>query len=214
MKLAIFDIDGTLINAQSTERRFFMHLVKRRQIGFRQLASFLNNLYPAWRQHRKHALKKNKAYLNGLNVATVAALAEQWADTLPQDAWCAPVVDQLKKHLSRGDRVLLLSGTLAVLADVLARRLHAHDSQGTLVALDGDLYCGSRLICHPFGKEKQRLVQELAQEMGIDPQDVVAYGDSHHDQELLNWVGRPVATNPNKRLAALARQNSWTLISG
>jgi len=212
LKLAIFDIDGTLIRGRSTERRFFAYLFRQGQIGLRQQLRFVMHLLPAWRRHGRHALKKNKAYLHGLHEQTIAQLAARWVETLVAEDWCEPVVQRLEAHLAAGDRVVLLTGTLSVVAAALSRRLGAHEARGSQILLDGGRYRGSELTSHPFGEEKRTIVKQLAQQADVTARDVVAYGDSIHDAAMLRWVGQPVATRPDRRLADVARRNGWEII--
>ena len=62
MNLAIFDIDGTLIDG-STERRFWRYLLKRGHQGPRQVGAYLWFLLRYWPVYRGHTVKKNNCLL-------------------------------------------------------------------------------------------------------------------------------------------------------
>src|SRR5258708_17675261 len=51
--------------------------------------------------------------------------------------------------------------------------------------------------------------RELARAQGIDLAQSYFYPDSHEDLPLLEIVGRPRPTNPNRRLAAVAAVRGW-----
>ena len=73
MKLAIFDIDGTLVEG-STERRFWRYLLKRGHQGPRQVVAYLLFWLRYLPVFGRLTAKKNKAYLYKLETARVRAL--------------------------------------------------------------------------------------------------------------------------------------------
>ncbi|HEX5421205.1 MAG TPA: haloacid dehalogenase-like hydrolase, partial [Gammaproteobacteria bacterium] len=74
MKLAVFDIDGTLVRGAS-ERMFWWYLLRRGRQGPRQLFAFLLFMLRYLPTGGIQTPRKNKAYLSGLRVEEVDALA-------------------------------------------------------------------------------------------------------------------------------------------
>ena len=66
MTLAIFDIDGTLVEG-STERRFWRYLLKRGHQGPRQVLAYLLFWLRYLPVYGRRTSKKNKAYLYKLD---------------------------------------------------------------------------------------------------------------------------------------------------
>jgi HAD superfamily hydrolase (TIGR01490 family) len=212
MGLAVFDIDGTLVTGRSTERRLFRALLAGGWLGPRQwlaFAGFAVRHGPAW---GRHVFKKNKAYLAGLAVNDVAAFAQQWAPAALGSSWFGPAMARLRAHRSRGDRVVLLSGTPEFLARVIAVEVGADAAIGSRCAeLDGYFTAAPPLV-HPFAAAKVELTQALCRELGVAMADVTAYGDSAHDLPLLRAVGHPVAVRPATGLAHAARSAGWEVL--
>jgi hypothetical protein len=52
-------------------------------------------------------------------------------------------------------------------------------------------------------------IRRLAEDDGIDLDSSYAYSDSITDLPMLETVGHPVAVNPDKELARLARSREW-----
>jgi HAD superfamily hydrolase (TIGR01490 family) len=212
MKLAIFDIDGTLVEG-STERRFWRYLVRQGRQGPRQLLEYcwfwlrFRSVYGA------ETAKKNKAYLAGLAVAEIDSLAGEFVTTeiLPQ--LYAPAVTRLKQHLRRGDSVVLISGTLEPIARALAAALGVSHVRGTVCRTRDGTYLPGPPKVHPFGAAKLALAAELAAQLHADLRRASAYGDSRHDLALLEAVGIPVAVRPDGPLLARARDNGWDIIA-
>jgi HAD superfamily hydrolase (TIGR01490 family) len=213
MKLAFFDIDGTLL-AGSTERRFWRFLLRRGHQGPRQIAAYLFFLLRYLPTFGRHTLKKNKAYLCGLDVERVRALAAEFVATEVMPRLYEPVVQRLRRHLKDGDTVVLLSGTLEPIAGALATTLGVHHVCATRCGVSDGRYTAQAPECHPFGAKKLELAMHLAAALGGTLPDAAAYGDSRHDLCLLQAVGEPVAVQPDPPLLATARGNRWDIIAG
>jgi HAD superfamily hydrolase (TIGR01490 family) len=213
MKLAIFDIDGTLIEG-STERRFWRYLARHGHQGPRQVLAYCWFWLRYSPRYGAHTAKKNKAYLAWLPTARIEALARRFVATEIVPHLYGPTVHRLQQHLRRGDTVVLLSGTLEPIARALAERLGVVHVRATLCRMHGGHYGAGPPEVHPFGAEKLALARNLAAELGAKLEDASAYGDSQHDLTLLTAVGNPVAVLPDAPLLATARGNRWDIIAG
>lgn len=211
MTLAIFDIDGTLVEG-STERQFWRYLLKRGHQGPRQVLAYLMFWLRYFPVLRGQTAKKNKAYLYMLETARVRALADRFVaeEILPR--LYAPAVQRLQRHLRQGDTVVLLSGTLEPIAYALAQALGVHYVRATVCRQRGGRYLAGPPKVHPFGAVKLEIATQLAADMGADLRDASAYGDSLHDLTLLEAVGHPVAVRPDRPLLETARGNRWLII--
>jgi HAD superfamily hydrolase (TIGR01490 family) len=212
MKLAIFDIDGTLVRG-SSERLFWRYLAARGRQGPKQVFSYLLFLLRYLPTGGIHTIKKNKAYLCGLASADVTALAVAFVDTRLMKRLYEPVVQRLKQHLLRGDAVVLLSGTLDPIARALADRLGVRHVCATLCSERHGYYLAQPPETHPFGAAKLGLARQFAAQLGADLKQASAYGDSHHDLFLLEVVRDPVAVSPDGRLLEHALKHEWEVIA-
>ena len=211
MKLAIFDIDGTLVEG-STERRFWRYLLKRGHQGPRQVVAYLLFWLRYLPVFGRLTAKKNKAYLYKLETARVRALAGRFVaeEILPR--LYAPAMQRLQSHLRRGDTVVLLSGTLEPIARALADALAVPHVRATICRERGGRYLAGPPDLHPFGVTKLVIAAEFAGEIGAILSEASAYGDSQHDLDLLQAVGDPVAVMPDPPLLETARGNRWHII--
>ena len=197
MRLAIFDVDGTLVRG-SSERLFWRYLVARGRQGPRQIAAYLLFLVRYLPTGGIHTLKKNKAYLCGLDRADVDALAEEFVAT------------RLMPRLR--DAVVLLTGTIEPIAQALARRLGVRYVCATLCSERGGRYLAQPPETHPFGAAKLNLSRQLAAQFGCELSAATAYGDSRHDLFLLEVVREPVAVSPDAELSRVALERDWEII--
>jgi HAD superfamily hydrolase (TIGR01490 family) len=211
MTLAIFDIDGTLVEG-STERRFWRYLLKRGHQGPRQVLAYLLFWLRYLPVYGRLTSKKNKAYLYKLDVERVRALAASFVaeEILPR--LYTPVVQRLQSHLRQGDTVVLLSGTLEPIAKALAHSLGVPHVRATICRERNGRYLLGPPDVHPFGVTKLEIAREFAAGIGATLSEASAYGDSQHDLDLLQAVGDPVAVMPDEPLLATARGNRWHII--
>lgn len=212
MRLAVFDIDGTLVAGPSTEKRFFLRLLRAGRLGPRQIGAFLW-FFARWLpRFRSGVARKNKAYLYKLPVPAVRKLADAWVPRGLREAWFQPCVARLREHLAEGDRVVLLSGTPDFVAEAIARELGVSEVIASRCVAQAGRFGAAPPQLHPFGAVKADLVRDLARRAGLPLDAVVAYGDSFHDLALLECVGRAVAVRPDKRLLERAGQAGWEIL--
>jgi phosphoserine phosphatase len=194
MTLAIFDIDGTLVEG-STERRFWRYLLKRGHQGPRQVVAYLAFWLRYLPVFRGLTAKKNKAYLYKLKTERVQALAERFVaeEILPR--LYAPALHPLEP-----------------VAKALARALSVQHVRATVCRERAGRYLAGPPLVHPFGAAKLEIAAQFAAEIGASLHEASAYGDSEHDLALLQAVRDPVAVLPDAPLLEKALGNRWHII--
>ncbi|HTZ73953.1 MAG TPA: HAD-IB family hydrolase [Candidatus Aquilonibacter sp.] len=209
---AFFDIDGTLLPSPSLEMRFASWLYAREFVTSWQIATWTAVSLASLLTGEAAAFKASKTYLTALPTFLVqrweASLGAGALGTYPQAA------ERIAWHLDQNHRVFLVSGTLAPLADVFARRLgvavglHATSLEEINGHFTG-LISGIRIS----GTEKTNALEQRANEYGISLADSYAYGNHFDDLPMLRSVGNPVAVNPTFRLRHAARRQRWPIAS-
>jgi HAD superfamily hydrolase (TIGR01490 family) len=211
VRVAIFDIDGTLVGG-SSERMFWRYLVRHGKQGPRQVLAYLLFLLRYLPTGGVHTLKKNKAYLAGLSVQEVEQLAARFvAERLGAELY-EPVVARVREHLNRGDLVVLMSGTLECIARALAARLGVQQVCATLCSQRAGRFLAQPPEIHPFAAAKLSLAKQIATAIGTDFSRLVAYADSAQDLFLLAAVGEAVAVRPDATLQRVAQDLGWEII--
>jgi len=132
-------------------------------------------------------------------------------------------VNQLAWHARQGHAIVLVSGTLAPLAQEMALALTIRLAvRGIPAAVT---VCATRLEENDgrwtgrivgdamFGVAKGRAVRRLAKEQGFELARCYAYGDSVSDRALLEAVGRPCVVNPLREMERLARKREWGVLA-
>jgi HAD superfamily hydrolase (TIGR01490 family) len=227
---AFFDLDGTLIEGPSLERRFTAWLRKRRAIPaanyFRWLGRAVQ-LAPQGFGVMRHA---NKMYLRGIDIEALQRIAPgaphhsgSPAAEMSVPRFFRGGVDRMAWHAAQGHAIFLVTGTLEPLAReiglaltirlgvrgletsvrVCATRLQQREGQWT----------GQILGPPIFGEAKACAVQRLSAKNGFVLERCYAYGNSMSDRWMLEAVGRAAAVNPSRRMEILARGREWPVLS-
>jgi HAD superfamily hydrolase (TIGR01490 family) len=116
-------------------------------------------------------------------------------------------------HQDAGRRAYITTAASLHLAEILAQVLSFDGAIGSDLSevVDG-VYTGrvSGLFAYHTGKADA--IRELAEREGIDLAQSYAYTDSVSDLPMLEAVGHPIAVNPDRALAAIARERGWELM--
>jgi HAD superfamily hydrolase (TIGR01490 family) len=214
MRLAIFDVDGTLVSGRSTEKRFMAWLLRRGHIGPRQAFSaawFVIRWFPRF---GRHVFRKNKAYLNGLPASLVEDEARRFVESVPDADWIQPALAELRRHRDDGHVVVLLSGTLQPIVDSLCGRFGADGSFGAECLVRDGRFTASPPVRHPFHAEKAAMLPSICETYRIAAEEVYAYADSRFDIPFMKMAGHPVAVCPDRTLAAWARSHNCRILKG
>jgi hypothetical protein len=65
---------------------------------------------------------------------------------------------------------------------------------------------------YAYGPFKAEAMRDLAEAEGLDLSESSAYSDSYTDLPMLEAVGHPVAVNPDRVLAKIAREREWEVM--
>jgi HAD superfamily hydrolase (TIGR01490 family) len=202
---AIFDVDGTLVRG-GTERLFFRYLIRTGRLGPGRALGFLLRLASSPKSRYL-----NKTYLAGMAAAETADLGHRCFQEIILPRLSSQAVACLKAHQSRGQKIVLLTGSLAFLVLPLQELLGADWLIATELARCDQKFTGEIKGLHPRGENKRLLLEELARHQGLDLSSSSAYGDHEEDIPLLECVGRPVAVNPTRFLQRVAQDRHWPI---
>jgi HAD superfamily hydrolase (TIGR01490 family) len=210
---AIFDVDGTLVGSNVVS---YYAWLKMREIPLvaRPLwaASFLPKIPYYWaldkvsRAHFNRAFYKNYA---GWKPARARHLGQESFPGFTLSRIYPDALACLRRHKQMGHRVVLLSGALDFLLDPL--RDLADDVLCASLAEEEGVYTGELSGAPVAGEARARMLASYARKRGVDLHRSYAYADSISDLPMLEAVGNPVAVNPDRRLAAAAKDRGWQI---
>jgi phosphoserine phosphatase len=220
MSIAFFDVDGTLLPHPSLERRFFWYLARRGKIRARNYAGWVAEMLRLRPAHFAIAAQSNKAYLRGIRTSVVA---DGWA----AQSRCMPeffpgAMQRIWWHALRGDAIVLVTGTLAPLAQVVKAALEREllcrgvksrlSAFATELAIEEGFWTGALEGQPRFGRAKAAAASQFALSSGVPLSECFAYGDHALDRPMLEAVGTPIAVNPSWGLRQVARYRGWQVM--
>jgi HAD superfamily phosphoserine phosphatase-like hydrolase len=212
-KVALIDLDGTLLRRRSSEHSFFLFLVLRGKIGPLRLGRFFFSFYgDALRKGLRQAIGMNAGYLRGETPQTVEAWAREYGRTFLRNAIPPRLKERIRGYRGAGFRIILLSGTLQAIANEIGDQLGAEVVIGRELEVAGGTYTGRRAGIYPYGRQKVEALFRAIDPDEIDWERSLALADRLSDLPVFGLVGRPVAVHPQKSLRRLARERGWDII--
>jgi phosphoserine phosphatase len=130
-------------------------------------------------------------------------------------------VRRVRWHALHGEKIALVTGTLAPLAEIVKTAL---ERELLLSGVDAAIYsiatqlesssgrCTGRVLGVPmFGEEKGRAIQQFSRSHKTPLAQCTAYGDHAMDRWMLAAVGHPTAVNPSRAMFRVARLYRWKI---
>lgn len=215
MPLAIFDLDNTLI-AGDSDHRWGEFLCATGRVDANSFARENDAFYTAYQQgtldiyaYLEFALRP----IAGLSSAEVQTLQEQFIRE-----WIAPILlpqahDLIDRHRNAGDTLIIITATNTVVTRPIADLLGIDALLGCEAELKNGYYTGGIIGTPSFQEGKVSRLDDWLAEKKISMAGACFYSDSHNDLPLLERVDKPIAVDPDDKLAAIAKQRSWPIIS-
>jgi HAD superfamily hydrolase (TIGR01490 family) len=212
-RLAIIDLDGTLLNVYSAETSFFFFLVRTGRIPpARMLASIASFIWDIAGKGFRTAIATNAFFLRGEKPEDIADWARQFGRHFLDHAVPSSLREKIRGLKLQGCRVVLLSGSLQVLVDQLRDVIGADYLIGGTLEVEAGRFTGKKTGLHPFGSDKVAVLFERIAPESVDWEGSWALADRYSDLPVLELVGHPVAVNPDRRLRKLARERGWEVM--
>jgi len=238
-KLAIFDLDGTLITSHLWLGIVKHHLKTKENLFsvFWYLFSHMA-LAPFWKMKLIPTEKYYKSWgqdlaltMKGIKTDRAKVIFEWLSDQYLLPTSKKNVLERLKKHQEEGFLTILTSGSFQDLIKIIASRLDIDFGIGTELdyyppttlqkshppnpkKVIPAYYTGKIILPFCFGQGKAEKVKKFLSEknLKINFKESFAYSDSIFDLPMLELVGNPVAVEPDKKLLEIAKNKGWQII--
>lgn len=183
LRLAIFDLDGTLKEARDP----YIYLHSRLGTLEASKAFFGDGLagkipYAEW-------LRLDASLWRGTPVARVQAL-------LRENPYLPGAVETVRALKRRGVRLALVSTGIQIHAEMVAEELGFERVVCNYVYAKDGVISGETRVGVPEGG-KGAIVEALLAEFGVAPAEALAVGDTRSDADMFRRVGVSVAVCPN-----------------
>lgn len=222
VRLAIFDIDGTIFRS-SLFIELFNELVKRGVFPLKASVQ-VNHEYQRWLDRKGsyndylyRMVRVFYHYIKGctrkqIESATHAVIRNQ-KDRVYR--YTRTLIKQLRR---KGYFILAISNTFDIIVDHFATKIGLDASIGRMHEMRNDVYTGRTMykgvVVTNVRLDKVRLLQDFIQHNSLrtNLRDAIAVGDSEGDIALLSAVGHPIAFNPSRLLADVAKRKKWPIV--
>jgi phosphoserine phosphatase len=202
-KLVAFDMDSTLINIECVDE--IAEAAGRKS----EVAAITEAVMRGEITDYKHSLRRRLALLRGVPVTALQAVYEQRLKLNPG------VEAFVQACQAAGLKTLLISGGFTFFSERIRQRLRLDFARANMLeVVDGALT--GLLLERPWGEivdgaEKRRVLLEVAELMGIRPEQSIAVGDGANDLPMMGVAGLSIAFHPKP---AVLQQAMLSITSG
>jgi HAD superfamily hydrolase (TIGR01490 family) len=211
VKLAIFDIDGT-ITRTSSERFFIKYLLRQRKLTYVHLLRTFFLFVIKHPLQARTGFKQNKMYLRNLKEPDLRKLAAECFNKEIISSTKRSLMDEIERRRSEGYKILLLSGSLPCLVEPMVNLVKADFMICSEVENVNSVFTGEMKALHPYGENKKTLAEKFCKEHGFDMMQSCAYANEWADRFLLEATAEAIAVDPDGKLKRLATTRNWKII--
>ncbi|SBS79564.1 conserved hypothetical protein [uncultured Mycobacterium sp.] len=211
---AFFDLDGTLVAGFTavilTQERF-----RSRDMGIGELitmiAAGLN--HQLGRLEFEELITKASQALRGRAMSDLHEIGERMFVQKIENRIYPEMRELVHAHMERGHTVVLSSSALTIQVEPVANFLGIMNTLTNRFEVDeNDVLTGEVIRPILWGPGKANAVQKFAADNDIDLKRSYFYADGDEDVALMYLVGNPRPTNPEGKMAAVARRRGWPIL--
>jgi HAD superfamily hydrolase (TIGR01490 family) len=210
---AFFDLDKTIIAKSSVlafgKSLYREGLLSRRAIVRSAYAQVIFMLVGADENKMEKLRGAMLDMIRGWNQHEVAAIVREALDEVVTPIIFSEALDLIEEHQQADRLVVIVSSAPEEVVRPLGEFLGVDDVIATRAEVDAHGNYTGELAFYGYGPFKADAVRALASREGLELSESFAYSDSITDEPMLRAVGNPVAVNPDRELARLAREEGW-----
>ena len=211
---AFFDLDGTLVAGFTavilTRERF-----RSRDMGIGELITMIaaGLDHKLGRLEFESLITKASEALRGRALSDIQEIGERLFVQKIEKRIYPEMRELVHAHMERGHTVVLSSSALTIQVDPVAKFLGIENTLTNRFEVDeDDVLTGKVIKPILWGPGKANAVQKFAAENDIDLRDSYFYADGDEDVALMYLVGNPRPTNPEGKMASVARRRGWPIL--
>jgi HAD superfamily hydrolase (TIGR01490 family) len=212
---AFFDLDKTILaksSALAFAKPFYEGgLIERKDVIKSAYAQFVYLASGATHDQMDRMRAYLSALSSGWEVSKVKRIVQETIDGIVDPIVYQEAIDLIRRHQELGRDVIVISSSGNEVVEPIGERLGVDLAIGTQMAIEDGRYTGEVLF-YAYGEGKAEAMRRLAIERGYDLAASYAYSDSLTDLPMLEVVGHPVVTNPEKELRKVAEARGWPVV--
>lgn len=214
-KLAIFDIDGTIFRSSLLVE--LINALVRRKVFPIEAKKKMELDYLAWMDRRgnyENYIRKvnevHRKYLNGCKKSVADKVIEKVIKWQRDRVYV--FTRDLIKSLKPDFYLLAISGSPQEIVQKFGDYFGFNRVYGRICELrNGQTYTG-RILNEEFISKKSEVLRHFLEETGFSLKGSIGVGDTESDISFLELVDYPIAFNPNRELALIAKKKKWRIV--
>jgi alcohol-forming fatty acyl-CoA reductase len=211
--IAFYDLDGTLVDLNLVHATLFVLTNLGEWSGrLKYLIGFAGRLPMLYAAERRDRYLLNVVLfeaLKGISRDRLYSLGEEYCQRVLLKHIYPQAHALVEANRTIGLEPVLVTGSPDFIVAPLAEQLKVQQFAANRLAYSGGLATGQLRAPVLAGEEKAQWCRAHAVERGLALSSCWGYADSYYDLPFLAALGHPVAVNPDRRLAATARQRHW-----
>lgn len=215
MKLAIFDLDNTLLGGDSDYlwgQFLCEHGYLDKDSHHRKHKQYYED-YKAGRLDIMEFLEFQLQPLAGVDPATLEQRRTQYLEEKIRPIILEKGLKLVNRHRDQGHCLLIITATNEFITRPIAGMLGVENLIASRAEIVDDYYTGKAVGIPSYAEGKVKRLQLWLEDHGSNPEESWFYSDSHNDLPLLRTVDHPVAVDPDDILEKTAREKNWPVIS-
>ncbi len=211
---AFFDLDGTLV-AGFTAVILTQERLLRRDMGVGELLGMVQAglSHTLGRIEFEDLIGKAAAALAGRLIDDLEEIGERLFVQRIESRIYPEMRELVRAHVARGHTVVLSSSALTIQVNPVARFLGISNMlTNKFETTEDGLLTGGVEKPILWGPGKAAAVQRFAAEHDIELKESYFYADGDEDVALMYLVGNPRPTNPEGKMAAVAKRRGWPIL--
>ena len=215
MRLAIFDLDNTLL-AGDSDHSWGEFLVARKLVDAQVYAQANDRFYQEYKAATldiHEYLRFSLAPLTQYSLDDLAVLHAEFMRDFIEPMMLPKAKALLQQHRDQGDYLLIITATNSFVTHPIATRLGVDDILASDAEILNNRYTGKGVGTPCFQGGKVIRLRTWLKEKNYDLTDAYFYSDSINDLPLLEQVPNPIAVDPDERLEKIAKERGWTVMS-
>lgn len=215
MTLAIFDLDGTLLNGDS-DYTWGQFLVEKGLVDtqvYKEANDKFFKQYQSGTLDIFEYLAFSLAPLTQFSKAELTALHQTFMQEKIQPMMQKKASELLKHHKDQGHFLLMITATNQFVTGPIGEALGMDHIIAPVPEIVNDQYTGKVVGIPSFQAGKVTRLNDWLAETGYSMEGSYFYSDSRNDLPLLELVTHPVAVDADETLTNIAQERGWQHIS-
>ena len=212
IEAAFFDVDHT-ITKHATGIKYLSMVLKKERLPFSFLFA-VPKIFFRYKVGKLRAQTYNDVLegMDGISEALLAEVAEDCFEKKLKDDIFPQILQLIRDYKSEGIPVILATSSPRFIIEPLYRFLEADYLIATEIEFVDGISTGRFLGEPNFREVKQKRIEDLIAERKFSRDQCIFYSDSIHDLPSMEYIGQPVAVNPDFMLRTIAGERKWPVM--